>query len=58
MELGFIIALPAALGAYGGSRLDVRFHTKPIFTISLLVVAIIVSWLVIYRKIKSINKEK
>jgi F0F1-type ATP synthase assembly protein I len=56
-ELGFIIALPAALGAYGGYRLDMRFQTKPIFTITLLVVAIVVSSLVIYRKIKQIEKK-
>lgn len=51
-ELGFIIALPITLFAFGGKWLDARFATKPLFVLVGVFFAISVTVFWIYRRFK------
>lgn len=55
-QIGFVIAIPAALFAYLGHKLDIKFGTSPFFLISGIGIAILVSCLTIYQMIKKIEK--
>jgi len=55
-QIGFIIAIPAALFAYFGHKLDIKFDTSPLFLISGIGIAIFVSCFAIYQMIKKIEK--
>jgi ATP synthase protein I len=51
-DLGYAIAIPIAGGALIGSFLDNKFKTTPIFTLSLLTLGIILSFVNIYKIVK------
>lgn len=55
-EVGFIIIVPLLLVLAVGLKLDNIFATKPIITIGLMPVALVVSGGAIWRKIKYLNK--
>ncbi|MEK7461038.1 MAG: AtpZ/AtpI family protein [Patescibacteria group bacterium] len=54
-QLGYIIALPAALFAFGGATLDKRLDTSPLFILLGLALAISSSSLLIARLIRRMN---
>ena len=56
-QIGFIIAIPAVVFAYLGHKLDLKFHTSPLFILSGIGFSIFVSSLAIYQMIKKIEKE-
>lgn len=51
-DLGFAIAIPLAGGALVGAYLDRRFHTKPIITLSLIFLGLILSFITIFKIVK------
>lgn len=55
-EVGFIIVVPLLVVLAIGLKLDEIFATKPIITIVLMPVALLVSGFTIWRKIKFLNK--
>ncbi len=55
-QLGFIIAVPAALFAYFGAKLDKVYATSPLFLLAGLGLSILTSSLAIYQKIKQLEK--
>lgn len=54
-QLGFIIAIPAAVFAYLGAMLDKKWHTSPLMIIASLGLAIFSSSIIVYRMIKKIE---
>ena len=55
-EVGFIIVIPLLVVLATGLKLDNIFATKPIITIALMPVALLVSGFAVWRKIKNLNK--
>lgn len=55
-ELGYMIALPIALLGFGGAYLDKMYATAHWFLFVGVVLAILVSSVAVYRKVKSIEK--
>lgn len=53
-QIGFGIALPIVGGAIGGSLIDQRFQTYPRWTLGLLALGVLVSFLSFYQTIKQI----
>ncbi len=51
-NLGFYLAIPLLAGVSGGIILDNWFQTKPIFTISLIILGSIASFYNLFRLIK------
>ncbi len=57
-ELGYVIALPLILFALAGKFADTFFHSSPLFFLFGTLLAIIVSTIIVYRKIvKLMNDE-
>jgi F0F1-type ATP synthase assembly protein I len=44
LNLGFYLAAPLLLGVFIGLKLDDVFHTKPVFTISLIVLGAVATF--------------
>jgi F0F1-type ATP synthase assembly protein I len=57
-ELGFIIALPVALFAFGGAFLDRFFHTSPLFLLVGIALALAASGMGVYRMIQRVNDDQ
>jgi len=57
LNLGFVIAAPLILFALLGRHLDKIWHTEPIFLLVGILLALLTSTFLIYRKIKDIIKE-
>lgn len=53
-SLGYIIALPAVLFGFGGAELDKYFHTSPYLLLSGLALAMGISGIGVYRRLKEI----
>ena len=53
-NLGFIIAVPVAVFGFGGAYLDKYYQTSPMFVISGFVIAMVLSGIGVYRKVKEI----
>ncbi|MDD4628414.1 MAG: AtpZ/AtpI family protein [Candidatus Peribacteraceae bacterium] len=53
-NLGYIIALPAVIFGLGGAYADKYYHTSPWFLLSGFTVAILLSGIGVYRKVKEI----
>ncbi|ALM09569.1 MAG: hypothetical protein PeribacterA2_0175 [Candidatus Peribacter riflensis] len=53
-NLGFIIAVPVAVFGFGGAYLDKYLQTTPIFVITGFVLAIVLTVIGVYRKVKEI----
>lgn len=53
-SLGYIIALPAVLFGFGGAKLDRYFHTSPYLLLFGLALALGISALGVYRRLKEI----
>lgn len=51
-EIGYLIAIPAALLGFGGAYLDKAFNTSPLFVIVGLALALVSSTLAIWHRIK------
>lgn len=56
-QLGYMIAIPAVMGAAGGAYLDKRFETSPLFILLGLGLAIASSSYWIWTLIKRINQQ-
>ena len=54
-ELGYLIALPVVVGGFGGAYLDKYAGTSPLFVITGFILALALSSIGIYRKIKHIH---
>lgn len=57
LQLGFTIALPLIFSAIVGRILDKKLETTPLFLLAGILVALITSTILIYKKIKTILKE-
>ena len=57
-ELGYMIAIPAALAAFGGTTLDKRLGTSPVFLLVGIVLALTCSSLWVGQLIKRLSKEE
>jgi F0F1-type ATP synthase assembly protein I len=57
LQLGFTIALPLIIFAIGGRILDKKFGSTPLFLLVGIILALIISTILIYQKIKIILKE-
>lgn len=55
-QLGYTIAVPLVVCALGGKFLDTKFNTSPLFFICGLVLALIVSSIMVWKKIMEIEK--
>lgn len=53
-NLGFIIAVPVAVFGFGGAYVDKYLQTTPIFVITGFALAIVLSGVGVYRKVKEI----
>lgn len=53
-NLGFIIAVPVVLLGFGGAYLDKYLGTSPIFIITGFAMAVTLSSIGVYRKVKEI----
>lgn len=57
-QLGYMIAIPAVIGAAGGAYLDKRFETSPLCILIGLGLAITCSSYWIWKLIKKINQNQ
>ncbi|MCA9388282.1 AtpZ/AtpI family protein [Candidatus Berkelbacteria bacterium] len=55
-KLGFVIALPAAVFAFGGAYLDKKLETTPLFILLGLGLAVLSSVVWVYKFVKSIEE--
>lgn len=51
-QIGYLIAIPAALLGFGGAYLDKTFATSPLFVLAGLALALVLSTLAIWHRIK------
>lgn len=58
LNMGWRIALPVALGAFGGLLLDTKIHTKPIFALVGLGIGTFISFRLVYNLFKQFAKEQ
>jgi len=56
-QIGFIIAIPVAIFAYFGHKLDLKFHTSPLFLLAGMGLSLFISSLGIYGMIKKIENK-
>lgn len=52
LELGFLIAIPAVIGAFGGRYIDRHFNTSPLFLLSGILASIAVATAGLVMRIK------
>lgn len=57
-QIGLIIAIPVAVLAYFGHKLDLKFHTSPLFILSGMGISLFISSLAIYQMIKRIENKQ
>lgn len=57
-QLGYMIALPAAVFAFGGAWLDRRLDTSPLFILLGLGLAIASSGFWVWRFLQRVNREE
>lgn len=57
-ELGYIIALPAALFGFLGAFVDKRMETSPLFIILGFVLAFVISAFTVWQKVRAIIREQ
>lgn len=55
-ELGYMIAIPAVLLGFVGAYVDKAFHTSPLFLIAGFLLAVTLSAIAVYRKVREIIK--
>lgn len=55
-ELGYIIALPIVILAFGGALLDKKVDTSPLFLLIGILTSVLISGVAVYRKVKNITK--
>lgn len=53
-ELGYMIAIPLVILAIGGRFLDNKYDTSPIFLISGILLSILVSGILVFKRAKRI----
>jgi F0F1-type ATP synthase assembly protein I len=56
-QVGLIIAIPVSILAYFGHKLDLRFHTSPLFLLAGMGLSLLLSSLAIYQMIKKIENK-
>ena len=56
-ELGYLIALPAALFAFGGAYLDKHFHSSPLYLLIGIAIALCISGIGVYRKVRQVTSK-
>jgi len=55
-EIGFVIAVPLVVLIFIGARLDEKFSTTPLFILLAFVVSIVISSMIIGRKIRALTR--
>lgn len=55
-ELGYIIALPLVAFLLLGRWIDIQLHSKIVFTLLGMLLALVMSTYIIYKKIINLNK--
>jgi F0F1-type ATP synthase assembly protein I len=58
INMGWRIALPVAIGAFGGLLLDTKLHTKPLLALIGLGVGTFISFRLVYRLFKQFADEQ
>lgn len=53
--IGFEVIIPPLLGAWGGSYLDKKLAASPYLLVGGIILGIIASFLLVYKKIKTIK---
>jgi F0F1-type ATP synthase assembly protein I len=53
-QLGYLIALPAFAFGFGGAYMDKAYGTSPMYMLLGLFIALILSSIAVYRKVKAI----
>lgn len=56
-ELGYIIAIPLVAMALGGRFLDDKYDSSPIFLLSGILLAVLISGILVFKKSKRILEE-
>lgn len=56
-ELGYMIAIPIVVLGFGGALLDKKYDTSPLFILIGIVIAVLISSIAVYKKIKEISEE-
>ncbi len=56
--MGWRIALPVAVGAFGGLLLDNKFHTKPLIALIGLGIGTFISFRLVYKLFKQFAEEQ
>lgn len=54
-SIGYYLAIPIVLGVFGGVAIDNYFHTKPYFTLGLILLGAVASF---YNLIKLVNERR
>lgn len=57
-ELGYLIALPAAMLGFFGAFLDKRLETSPLFVISGFCIAFAISAYAVWKKVRAIIRQQ
>ncbi len=57
-DMGWIIAVPAVVLGFGGAYMDKRLHTTPLFILTGLALALLLSALVLMRQMKAIIRRR
>ncbi len=57
LQIAFIFAIPAVIGAIVGVNLDAIYKTGRLITVAILIVAFFFSWTVVILKYRKLNKE-
>jgi F0F1-type ATP synthase assembly protein I len=58
INMGWRIALPVAVGAFGGLLLDNKFHTKPLIALIGLGIGTFISFRLVYKLFKQFAEEQ
>lgn len=53
-QLGYLIAIPAVALGFGGAYMDKYFQTSPMYMLLGLFIALVLSSIAVYRKVKLI----
>lgn len=53
MNVGYYLAVPLVVGVFGGNWLDLKFDTKPLFTLVLIILGSIAAFYNLYKLLKN-----
>lgn len=56
LNLGFYLAVPLVGGVFLGSYLDTKFHTKPVLTLTFIVIGLVSTFYNLYKTLKNAQR--